>query len=116
MHHDKLWAKFHHLWSTVTANEGYKKEEWKELESLIFRAITSPVQIPPVEKITCEVDRLRVVAYMSDALLLADGQFDKEAMHEDMKGWLRAGPDRPTLCVAGISKIELYQFPERKES
>ena len=37
---ERLWALFHRKWTRDVGTEGYHKEEWKELDSLIQSFIT----------------------------------------------------------------------------
>lgn len=73
--------------------------------------MNDPVQIPPVQTVTCERDRLRVVLFVDPSL--GDVRVDLSSVQKGVEEWLNG--DSP-LILFGMSKMELYEMPENYRS
>lgn len=64
-------------------------------------------RLEPVRKVTCSLDRVRVIAYAEDK----DGIWDDVAFEAIVQSWLRG--ERASLALIGVDRIEVYEMPER---
>ena len=70
------------------------------------------VRLPPINKITCDVNRLRVVVFYP--IHAADGvelAIDSETNDRDITNWLDGQGPR-ILFLQGAERVELYEVPE----
>ncbi len=66
-------------------------------------------KLVPVHKVTCSLDRVRVVAYV-DHRLGTDVIVDREGFRNEVQNWLH-GEHNP-MALKGIDRIEVYEMPE----
>jgi hypothetical protein len=63
------------------------------------------MELPPVHRIKCDRDKLRVIVFCPIEVVI-----DKRGIHEVVEKWI-AGNGSKTLAVQGVERIELYEMP-----
>ncbi len=68
------------------------------------------VRLPPINKITCDVSKLRVVVYFPSRIDGEHVEIDTAGTQEGLDNWLNGSADNP-LILQGAERIELYELP-----
>ncbi len=70
------------------------------------------VRIVPIQKVSISVERLRVALFVDRDLPVSVQEV--EIMGRLVRRWINSSDE--ILVLEGISRLELYEFPERKKS